>query len=77
MWLLDVDGVLNATRPGWGSPPRRVSVYADGGDWPMRWAPAIIDRLRGLHQDGAVELRWCGTWCAWADQLELSPTPEN
>jgi hypothetical protein len=41
VWLLDVDGVINATRPGWGSPPRRASVYADGGDWPMRWAPAL------------------------------------
>lgn len=49
VWLLDVDGVINATRPGWGSPPRQASVYADGDDWPMRWAPALIDAARSRN----------------------------
>jgi hypothetical protein len=70
IWLLDVDGVINATRPGWSAPPRTAWVYADGERWRMRWAPAMLDRLRQLHAGGAVEVRWSTTWCAWADQLE-------
>jgi hypothetical protein len=70
VWLLDVDGVLNATRPGWGAAPRRQMAYADGDAWPMRWAPALLDRIRTLVTAQVVEVRWCTTWCAWADQLE-------
>lgn len=70
VWLLDVDGVVNATRPGWGAAPRRASVYADGDAWTMRWAPALTDRIRDLHLAGVAEVRWCTTWCPWADQLE-------
>lgn len=36
----------------------------------MRWSPPLIDRIRILHTSGAVEARWCTTWCAFADQLE-------
>lgn len=68
--LLDVDGVVNANRPGWGAAPRKATAYADGQGWTMRWAPAMVDRLRRLREDGLVEIRWCTTWCAWADQLE-------
>lgn len=70
VWLLDVDGVVNATRPGWGAAPRRQMAYADGEAWPMRWAPALMDRIRALVVAESVEVRWCTTWCAWADQLE-------
>ncbi|WP_153054228.1 HAD domain-containing protein [Planomonospora sphaerica] len=64
MWLLDVDGVINASRPGWGAAPRSGTAYR------MRWAPALLDRIRALHRAGGVEIRWCSTWCADADQLE-------
>lgn len=70
VWLLDVDGVINANRPGWGAAPRRQMAYADGDAWPMRWAPALMDRIRALIATETVEVRWCTTWCAWADQLE-------
>jgi hypothetical protein len=70
VWLLDVDGVLNASRPGWGAAPRKQMAYADGDAWPMRYAPALIDRIRGLVAADVLEVRWCTTWCAWADQLE-------
>lgn len=70
VWLLDVDGVVNATKPGWGAAPRRATAYADGDGWPIRWAPALLDRIRSLHTLGVVEVRWCTTWCTWADQLE-------
>jgi len=72
VWLLDVDGVVNTTRPGWGGPPRRTSVWsgADKTSYVIRWAPALIDRIRDLHLAGAVEVRWCTTWCPEAERLE-------
>ncbi|MEV6598635.1 hypothetical protein AB0M36_17510 [Actinoplanes sp. NPDC051346] len=72
VWLLDVDGVVNATRPGWHAAPRRAHVYSprDHYDYQLRWAPALVDRLRHLHADGTVELRWCTTWCSEAHLLE-------
>lgn len=65
--LLDVDGVLNALAddardlaawPWWDSGRAR----AGGRSWPIRWAPAVVDRLRGWHEAGAVELQWLTTW---------------
>lgn len=69
IWLLDVDGVINANRPGWGAAPRRAQAYADGTGWTMRWAPALIDRIRALHTATVVEVRWATTWCEHTDQL--------
>lgn len=70
VWLLDVDGVLNATRPGWSAAPRNGTAYGGGHPYRLRWAPALITRIRALHQAGSVTLRWCSTWCADADQVE-------
>jgi hypothetical protein len=70
VWLLDVDGVINARKPGWHAAPHHGRAYAEGTAWPMRWAPALVARIRRLHASGAVEVRWCSTWCAWSDQLE-------
>lgn len=72
VWLLDVDGVVNARRPGWGRPARRADVWseADRCAYPLRWAGALVDRIRRLHRTGALEVRWCTTWCPEADVLE-------
>jgi hypothetical protein len=70
VWLLDVDGVINAAKPGWSAAPRRSTACAEGTGWKMRWAPALMDRIRALHASGRVEIRWATTWCAYADQLE-------
>lgn len=70
VWLLDVDGVVNATRPGWGGPPRRAHVTAGGHEWQLRWEPKLIGCIRMLHMAAVVEVRWCTTWCPWADTLE-------
>ncbi len=70
VWLLDVDGVINVARPGWGTAPRSGTAYSDGTAYRMRWAPALIDRIRALHRAGGVEIRWCSTWCADAEQVE-------
>ncbi|GGK97582.1 hypothetical protein GCM10010126_66270 [Planomonospora parontospora] len=70
MWLLDVDGVINASRPGWGAAPRSGTAYSGSNAYRMRWAPALLDRIRALHRAGDVEICWCSTWCADVDQLE-------
>lgn len=69
-WLLDVDGVLNASRPGWGAAPRRGIAVAGAEPWTIRWAPALMRRIRTIHTAGQVEIVWCTTWCPWADQIE-------
>lgn len=72
IFLLDVDGVINATRPGWGGPPRKRDVWSSssGRSFTLRWAPPLIDRIKGIHRDGLAEIRWCTTWCCDADALE-------
>ena len=70
MWLLDVDGVINAGAPGWGGAPRTGNAYSSGLEFRIRWAPPLIARIRALLDEGAVEIRWCSTWCCDADQLE-------
>jgi hypothetical protein len=70
VWLLDVDGVINAGSPGWGGAPRTGNAYSAGFEFRIRWAPPLIARIRALHDRDAVEIRWCSTWCSDADQLE-------
>lgn len=72
VWLLDVDGVVNVARPVWHEQPQHQHVWSptDQVAYQMRWAPELIDRVRSLHVDGKVELRWCTTWCLDADVLE-------
>ena len=72
VWLLDVDGVINASEPGWGGPPHKGGVWSavDQYEYTLHWAPRLIDRIRDLHWNGTVEIVWCTTWCAEADTLE-------
>ncbi|MGW0434126.1 hypothetical protein ACWDV4_16500 [Micromonospora sp. NPDC003197] len=72
VWLLDVDGVVNAPRPGWSAAPHRAKVWSptDRYEYVLRWAPALVERIRALHLARTVEVRWCTTWCPDADQLE-------
>lgn len=79
VWLLDVDGVLNAARPGWGGPPRRGTASDGHASYPMRWAPPLTERLTALHRAGVVEFRWATTWvdeiAQVADLLRLPTWP--
>lgn len=70
VWLLDVDGVVNASEPEWGAAPHHGTAHALGAPYRMRWAPALVDRIRALHTGGRAEIVWCTTWCAYASQLE-------
>ncbi len=70
VWLLDVDGVLNANRPAWKETPKSGEAFAGGMSFRIRWAPSLASRIRALHRAGTVEITWCTTWCAYADQIE-------
>ncbi len=74
IWLLDVDGVINASRPGWGAAPRSRQVWSasSGREYKIRWAPALLTRIRRIHAEGLAEIRWCTTWCADASALEAA-----
>lgn len=73
-WLLDVDGVLNANKPGWGGPPARRYVHAGGSEYLLRWAPALISRIRLLHASGAVEILWATSWVDHIATIEAALT---
>lgn len=70
VWLLDVDGVLNARRPGWSAAPSAGNAYALGQAWRIRWEQRVADEIRRLHEAGVVEVRWSTTWVDHIDQIE-------
>lgn len=70
VWLLDVDGVVNASRPGWHAAPRVGNASAGGVSFRIRWAPALAQRIRELHRSGRVEIRWASTWNPWVGEIE-------
>ena len=69
VWLLDVDGVLNASKPGWSGSPVTRTAYAGAKAFPLRFAPALIRRIRAVHERGTVEVRWATTWVDHIDQV--------
>lgn len=66
VWMLDVDGVLNVFDPSWGAELTRANVAGI----PIRYAPALIDRIRELHASRTVDIRWSTTWCGYRHQLD-------
>ena len=70
VWLLDVDGVLNVARPGWGAPPRNGIAHFGGVEFHMRWAPALVAEIIRLHRSDQVEVRWATTWANHITQVE-------
>lgn len=69
-WLLDVDGVINATKAGWSSAPFSGNAYYLGQSYRMHWAPQLISRIRTIHASGSVSIVWATSWCGDTDQLE-------
>ncbi len=66
LWLLDVDGVLNAAT---SSPDRSVwddwqrgEAVAAGRVWPIWFSPTVCRRIGHLHEEGSVDVRWLTTW---------------
>lgn len=70
VWLLDVDGVVNANRPGWNAAPHTANVAASGTTWRMRWEPRLTAAIRDIHLSGAAEVRWATSWVSYTDELE-------
>ena len=71
VWLLDVDGVLNAvtrkrppaTSTGWPADGWRY-VEGDAGtaSFPIVAAEGVLEFVRRVHKDGLAEVRWLTTW---------------
>lgn len=67
VWLLDVDGVINAVTakppPAWPADQWVVtSGHADGATWPIRAARPVLDFIALAHEQGRAEVRWHTTW---------------
>lgn len=77
VWLLDVDGVINAWgpyaasfkknarwfNPYWGGEKmHKGEAMCQGKEWTVRWSPSLIRRINEAHDTGQVEIRWCSTW---------------
>lgn len=66
VWLLDVDGVLNAATPfperdAWPEWSSGWAVAA-GSRWPIRWAPPVVTAIRHVIEHGLADVRWLTTW---------------
>jgi len=69
VWMLDVDGVLNASRPGWSRKPRSAMAYVQGRGYKLRWEPALIERIRAANSLPGVTVKWSTTWCEAPSEL--------
>lgn len=57
--LCDVDGVLRVPgAPEWPEPPRIVAAHGRT----IKYAPSLIDWIRDLIVEPAVDFVWCTTW---------------
>lgn len=81
LWLLDVDGVLNAVtndpdRAVWDD-WQRGEAHAQGATWPICFSPTVIRTIRRLSEGRFVDIRWLTTWKdnANGDLLELLELP--
>jgi hypothetical protein len=63
VWLLDVDGVINAfRRQPQGSWPRRSWTRVRVAGFEINAALPVIAFLREVHRRGLAEIRWHTTW---------------
>ena len=72
VWLLDVDGVINANRPSWHAAPHTAMIEAHGTMWKFRWAPAVTGFIRETALAKTAEIRWSTTWLPWARDVEAA-----
>ncbi|MFG1872060.1 hypothetical protein [Micromonospora arborensis] len=81
IWLLDVDGVINAIS---AKPDRNVwpadqwttgTARCAGTAWPILAARPVVRFIREAHESGRAEVRWHTTWqheaAAIAELLDL------
>lgn len=60
IWLLDVDGVVNALHPELHPWPDMTCFTARG--FSIRFSPTLLGRVAELHRTGRVDVRWLTTW---------------
>jgi hypothetical protein len=74
VWLLDVDGVINAPRAGWHRAPRSIQVYSatDKQAYRIRWEPRLIAAIRRIHDTDLADVIWSTTWCPDIAYLEAA-----
>jgi hypothetical protein len=70
VWLLDVDGVVNARRPAWDQPFAQGHAYVDGVTYRLQWSPALTKYIKSVHKRHAAEVRWATTWVDHVHQVE-------
>jgi len=73
VWLLDIDGVVNAAcrsfpTHAWPKETWREIEAEDeeGLTWPIKVARPVIDFIKGVHESGRAEIRWHTTWQEYA-----------
>ncbi len=64
IWLLDVDGVLNAVnrKPPVGRGHWQHFEQKRCNGYILTWAPELIERIRALVDAGKVDIHWLTTW---------------
>lgn len=70
VWLLDIDGVINAPAKPGARPPTHawpvdawIDTKADNGTtWRILAARPVLDFIRSVHEQGRAEIRWHTTW---------------
>lgn len=85
VWLLDIDGVVNACtrkpdRSVWTAEEWKFGRATNGsGSWPIWWATPVVDFIHNVHDRGHAEIRWHTTWqedaAAIADLVGLPMFP--
>lgn len=75
IWLLDVDGVLNAVvgyRKEYPATWRNWEQQVLGG-FTITWSPDLMERINKLLADDLVEIRWLTTWREEANAHLITP----
>lgn len=66
VWLLDIDGVINAYNgPKTGPPnvwPRDAWITVKAGGMTFTAARPVLQLIRRVHRQGLAEIRWHSTW---------------
>jgi hypothetical protein len=64
IWLLDIDGVINACDYYPTSWPeyKEIEARCAGRDYTVRYAQQVVDFINTVHSEGLAEIRWLTTW---------------
>lgn len=73
IWLLDVDGVINAVNHQPPDGHELIDVQDHRGiEWPIIFRRPLVDFINNIHASGLAEVRWLTTWEHDA-RLRLAP----